>query len=80
MVDDGKDAIFFSGAHDVIDFAESIQKAAALSDKTFKQVFFDKAENLFTDAESVKRGQEILKSVTGQWEITRHFKIDRLPE
>ena len=80
MVDDGKEAIFFGSAQDVIAFAESIQNTAALSDKTFKQVFFDKAENLFTDAESVKRGQEILKSVTGQWEITRHFKIDRLPE
>ena len=61
MVDDGRDAIFFGGAQDVIDFAESIRNTAALSDKTFKQVFFDKAENLFTDAESVKQGQEILR-------------------
>lgn len=51
-VDGDADCIAFGGKKDLIDFAESVQHEATFSNKTFKEVFFEKAEKLFTNAES----------------------------
>lgn len=57
--DEGKDAIFFSSTDDLIDFAEGVQRMATFTNKKFEVIFYEVAENLFTDAESIKRGEEI---------------------
>lgn len=61
----GKDTIVFGGADDLIDFAESVQHEATFSNKNFKVAFDEIAEKLFTDAEFIKRGREILKEKFG---------------
>ena len=55
-----KDCITFGGEKDLIDFAEYVQREATFSDKTFYEVFFEKAEKLFTDAESIHAATKIL--------------------
>lgn len=50
-----KDAIIFGNAADLIAFAEYLQREATFSTKDFKSVFLEKAEKLFTDAESARK-------------------------
>ena len=71
-VDEGKDGIFFSNADDLIEFAEGIQRMATFSTKKFETVFYDVAENLFTDAESIKKGKEIFAE-SGYHTLTAHI-------
>lgn len=69
FVDEGKDVICFGGEADLIHFAESVQRAANSSTKTFRQVFDEKAAALFTNADAVKAGNDIMdymEQTTGQ--------------
>ena len=70
VINEGNDVVCFGGATDLIDFAESIQRTANSSQKTFEQVFEEKANSLFQDADAVKAGTEIFDYMNGRGHLT----------
>ena len=75
VINEGNDVVCFGGATDLIDFAESIQRASNSSQKTFEQVFEEKANSLFQDADAVKAGTEIFDYMNKRMEHRTIFPL-----
>lgn len=74
-VDKGNDCITFGREKDLIDFAETIQGIANISNQTFSEIFWEKAEKLSTNPESLSGGLRLIDYKRGfiaeKWNIHR---------
>ena len=61
--------ICFGGASDLVDFTENVVQTALDSNKTFKEVFDEKAENLFINSDSMNTAEETKIKKWGRFRI-----------
>ena len=73
-----EDLICFGGALDLVDFTESVIQIALDSNKTFKEVFNEKTENLFTDTESLITGKEIFNKISDESKLDGSTRINKI--
>lgn len=68
--------ICFGGASDLVNFTENVIQAALDSDKNFKEVFNEKAENLFTNSPFLITDKEIFDNNPDILRITGNYLVD----